>query len=163
MINFKIRSEIALIFIIILVWTSCTQINRDISEKKEELRNLDSVYLAKRRELRNLLASLEECEEVRKKSTTIQGSKSNFEFLGKWNTPAIYGGGSISIYMEDESFFKIEIFPDGSSFKNSMSKTIKGGRMIFKSLERVSTDSWVINQDGSLEVIDKDGIVYSVK
>ncbi|WP_157373387.1 hypothetical protein [Algoriphagus terrigena] len=82
--------------------------------------------------------------------------------IGSWKTPTIYGGGSVRIFKKGNDYFKTESFPDGTSFTHRMSMTKQGENRVFKSLEKVSSDTWVVNQLGKLSIVDKVGLVYSV-
>ncbi len=77
-------------------------------------------------------------------------------------TPAEYGGGSVRIFKKENDYFKTESFPDGTSFTHRMSMTKQGENRVYKSLEKVSSDTWVVNQGGKLSIVDKVGLVYSV-
>ncbi|MEB2786889.1 hypothetical protein [Algoriphagus persicinus] len=82
--------------------------------------------------------------------------------IGLWKTPTIYGGGSVRLFKVGNDYFKTESYPDGTSFTHKMSLTKQGENRVFKSLEKVSSDTWVVNQGEKLSIVDKLGLVYSV-
>jgi hypothetical protein len=52
---------------------------------------------------------------------------------------------------------------DKSSSKKEMILENDGNSMVFREKGSQSSDRWVVRNDKSLEVRDKDGLIYSVK
>jgi hypothetical protein len=83
--------------------------------------------------------------------------------IGVWETPVIYGGGEVKIEKVNGKYFKTETFMDKSSSKKEMILENDGNSMVFREKGSQSSDRWVVRNDKSLEVRDKDGLIYSVK
>ncbi|MEB2784880.1 hypothetical protein [Algoriphagus persicinus] len=98
----------------------------------------------------------------KKMNPSANAAKISEQEIGLWRTPVIYGGGTVRLFRKGSDFFKTERFSDGSSFTHRMKKSGSNGNMIFTSLEKISTDTWVVTRNGKLEVRDRDGIIYSV-
>ncbi|PZX55922.1 hypothetical protein LV84_02284 [Algoriphagus ratkowskyi] len=172
--NFKIRLRIIITVLSVFVaLASCKETyQEELQVALEKNLNLHSEITKAEDEVKKYKQLLIECQSVQTKEIekTItentkpkvdQGVSKNPE-IGIWKTPAIYGGGNVRIFKKGNDYFKTESYPDGTSFTHRMSMTKQGENRVFKSLEKVSSDTWVVNQSNKLSIVDKVGLVYSV-
>ena len=131
----------------------------EIPAHSKNRREADSLYIVAGK-AQIFLDSAQNAKRISSPATEETNAE-KFE-IGSWKTPTIYGGGSVRIFKTGNDYFKTESFPDGTSFTDKMSMIKQGENRVFKSLEKVSSDTWVVNQGGGLSIVDKVGLVYSV-
>lgn len=151
------KSLIYVITIFFLI--SCNYKEEEKMLLQKEYNELQLIYVDKLNEYGKKEKLLRECERNKSKPTI---NKSDYELIGTWDTPILYGGGKLILYKENGIYFKTESFSDGSKNTSKMRMVKSGNRMVFNSLERVSSDRWVVLPNGKLEVRDKDGLIYSI-
>ena len=152
--------KILLFIISILILFSCNDRDNEVELLRKELKELESDYTSKKIVYDGKLFLLNECKRKKRKSVV---SNIDYELIGNWDTPVLYGGGSLRLYKENGIYFKTESFPDGSRNTSKMRMVQNGNKKIFNSLERTSSDRWIVYPNGRLEVVDRDGLIYSVR
>ncbi|MBB6328503.1 hypothetical protein FHS59_004159 [Algoriphagus iocasae] len=138
--------------------------NEDLLILRKNYQELQTNFIQATDEIKKYKQLLEECQSPTSKideNKPYEKISKDLE-IGIWKTPTIYGGGTLRIYKKNKEYFKTETFPDGSSFTHKMGLTKQGTNQVFKSLERVSSDRWIVTERGKLNVMDKDGLIYSV-
>jgi regulator of replication initiation timing len=81
--------------------------------------------------------------------------------IGKWKTPSAYGGGFIEIFITGDKYFKVESFVDGSNFKVELKLETQNENLIFSNKSTNSPDRWVVLKNGTLEVRDNLGPIFT--
>lgn len=87
----------------------------------------------------------------------------NINTIGKWKTPILYGGGELLLENLKGKYFKTETFEDNSVIITEMKLTMEGNNLIFREINKKSSDYWVVLENGDLEVRDINGLIYKTK
>jgi hypothetical protein len=164
LINIRAKVLIPFLFLFLALGSCQNSDHEDLLIVREKYEKLQAILSETREDVKKYKQLFEECQSPQSEKTEAPASKriSTEQEIGVWTTPSLYGGGRLRLFKKDNGYFKTETFPDGSSSTHKMSMSTQGGNKVFKSLERASSDKWVVTQGGKLNVIDKDGLIYSV-
>lgn len=160
----KYKVFVPILFLFLALFSCQKPENEDLLILRKSYQELHTNFLQAKDEIKKYKQLLEECEFPTSKQNEIKVDEeiSKEQEIGVWKTPAIYGGGTVRLFIKNNEYFKTETFPDGTSFTHKMGLTKQGTNQVFKSLEKVSSDKWVVTERGKLNIIDKDGLIYSV-